>query len=124
MRKKAEISMETVVIAVIALLVLVVIIFIFSSQVGGVNNKLSWFRGHTGDEWCMSAGFNRKCSDTTSCTGDKFKDGTWMEVPKPSYCTGVLKEGGCFKSSTSTDIAEMSTQFKDCTTNACCERQG
>lgn len=115
--KKADMSIQTVVVAVLALLVLLVLIFIFYQQMSGANSNFKFFRERASTEYCMSLGFTRQCKP--SC------DTGWQPVSPTTYCDKKLDASGNCPSD-----GKMITGFRDCKTSTnggsdiCCEKVG
>jgi len=117
--KKADMSIQTVVVAVLALIVLLVLIFIFYQQMSGANSNFKLFRDKASTDYCMSLGFTRQCVKQAD-PGCVAADG-WQEVSPPTYCSEKNSDGTC---------KTQLTRFKDCNTASnkgdmiCCEKAG
>ena len=68
MKKKAEISMQMIVFAIIALLVLVVVIFVFRDQIGRVATSFTGIGSEAGCEAQIATSglFGKKCTPLTA----------------------------------------------------------
>ncbi len=66
-KKATGLSMNTIVIGVIALIVLIVIIMIFTGKVGNVNKETDKISKEYSKDKCNIAGTSRTCSGLAEC---------------------------------------------------------
>ena len=97
MKRKGDLSIQTIVIAALSMIVLLILIFIFKDQIGnlagGFRNAGDSARGNINGTRCQSLIGNRYCNPSSSTYPTSTYN--WDTIPPPPSGWSDCKTGQC-----------------------------